>query len=460
MQEEDGKTMTRVAPFIGTRYNPTAVGDLSKVMAPPYDVISPEMQEALYQKSPYNVVRMILGKEEMGDDEYNNKYERAASFLREWKNNGLLIDDPGKFFYIYQQEFQTADKAVHVRTGIFAAIQLEGAGKGKILAHEHTFSGPKADRLKLLRSTRCNLSPIFCLYSDPEKESDRLIEEVVKKDAPRIELKDDEGVIHRLWLMSDPIKVKSLAKRLQDLPFFIADGHHRYETAVTYCQEMKNSREAEERRKTQPWSHTLSFLTNCEADGLLILPTHRVLSAELGADIDHAEILEDLACFFDVTPFQVNLKQPETEGVRIEKELREKGQGSTAFAMVLPGGKGYYLRLKKDANLREELVDPDTHEEVAQLDVTVLHQYILPQVWIGNPEMELDDQDIFYVKDSAKSLAMLGAPTHASAVFLMNPPTMEQVRNIASHNLRMPHKSTYFYPKLLTGMVLRDHQAE
>jgi uncharacterized protein (DUF1015 family) len=140
-------------------------------MAPPYDVISPDMQEALYQKSPFNVVRMILGKEERGDDEYNNKYERAASFLREWKDNGQLIDDPGKFFYIYQQEFRTADQAVHVRTGIFAAIQLEGAGKGKILAHEHTFSGPKADRLKLLRSTRCNLSPIFCLYSDPAKES-------------------------------------------------------------------------------------------------------------------------------------------------------------------------------------------------------------------------------------------------------------------------------------------------
>jgi len=184
------------------------------------------------------------------------------------------------------------------------------------------------------------------------------------------------------------------------------------------------------------------------------------LSAELGADVDHAEILEDLSAFFDITPFQVNLKDPETEGVRIEKELRNLGQGTTAFAMVLPGGKAYYLRQKANVNLREEMVDPEIHEEVARLDVSVLHQYILPQVWIGNPEMELDDQDIFYVKDAGKSLAMLGAPTHASVVFLMNPPTMEQVRNIASHNLRMPHKSTYFYPKLLTGMVLRDHRAE
>ena len=167
-------------------------------------------------------------------------------------------------------------------------------------------------------------------------------------------------------------------------------------------------------------------------------------------------MLQDLKECFDLTPVKVDLKKAQAEGPRLMEKLVELGKSGTAFAMVLPGGKGYYLTLKSKEAIRREMAE-DLHPEIAALDVSLLHEYIIPQVWVGNPEMEFDDHDIFYVKDAGEALKMLGAPTFASAVFLMNAPTVEQVRTIAMKNLRMPHKSTYFYPKLLTGMVLRDH---
>ena len=432
-----------------------AIEGLAQVTAPPYDVISPKRQDELYERSPFNIVRMILGKEHVDDDEYNNKYQRAASFLKDWKSSGALMDDPGKNFYIYQQEYKTPDKKTRVRTGFFAAIRLERPGKGNIHAHEHTFEGPKADRLKLLRSTHCNLSPIFCLYSDPSRESDKLLEEVLSQGPPRMELTDDEKVTHRLWLISDMARIKRLSALLQDKAFFIADGHHRYETALNYYEEMKDAK-PNRKDKASPYAYTLSFLMNCEAPGLEILPTHRVLSGELGVDVEQEEILEDLEEFFDLKPVKVNLKKADSEGAALCKKIETLGKKTSAFALVFPGGRGFILTLKPKSGLEEELPE-DLHRDVAVLDVSIMHEYIIPRIWIGNPEMELDDLDIFYLKDAGEALRMLGAPTYACAVFLMNAPTMEHVRRIASQNLRMPHKSTYFYPKLLTGLVLRDH---
>ena len=449
--------MARVLPFVGTRYNPKATENLASVMAPPYDVISPEMQDVLHERDPHNIVRLILGKDQIEDDEYNNKYQRAASLLKEWKSNGTLIDDPCKNFYIYQQEFRTPNGNVHVRTGVLAALKVErlDKGEGHVHGHERTFEGPKADRLKLLRSTRCNLSPVFCLYPDSERETDALFKMVTEKEPPRAEFTDDDKVIHRLWLLSNSAKVKRLSDLLQDKDFVIADGHHRYETAVRYCEEMRR-REGKTREKLPPYAYTLAFLTNYDSDGLIILPTHRVLSAELGEGIDYDEIFEDLKGFFDVETVRLDLKKVRSESSALIARLAEAGRTTPSFIMVLPGGKAYLLRLKKNAAIAEEMRS-GIPELISRLDVTILHEYIISNVWVGNPEIELDDKDVFYVKDAVAALEMLKAPTRASAVFLMNPPRMEQVQAIASQNLRMPHKTTYFYPKLITGMVLRDH---
>jgi uncharacterized protein (DUF1015 family) len=448
--------MARVLPFVGTRYNPKAMENLASVMAPPYDVISPEMQDALYQRDPHNIVRLILGKEQSDDDEYNNKYQRAASVFKEWKSNGTLIDDPCKNFYIYQQEFQTPDGVAHARTGVLAALKVERLDKGRIHGHEHTFEGPKADRLKLLRSTRCNLSPIFCLFSDEQREIDALLKTVTEKEPPRTEFTDENKVVHRLWLLANGAKVKSLSDLFQDKDFLIADGHHRYETAVRYCEEMVRREGKPPRDKLPSYTYTLAFLTNCESDGLVILPTHRVLSAELGEGVDQQEVLDDLKAFFDIEKIRVDMKKARAAAPGLIAKLEEAGRTASSFVMVLPGGKGYLLRLKKDAAVAGEM-RPEIPAPIAKLDVTILHEHIVSNVWVGNPEMELDDKDIYYVKDAGDALEMLKAPTRASAVFLMNPPRMAQVREIATQNLRMPHKTTYFYPKLITGMVLRDH---
>lgn len=447
--------MARVLPFVGTRFNPKAVDDLASVMAPPYDVINDAMREDLYGASVFNIVRLILGKEQVDDDEYHNKYQRAASLLKEWKSGGVLMDDPCKNFYVYQQVFSTPEGKEYTRTGFFAAIKLEDPEKGRIKGHEMTFSGPKEDRLKLLRSTRCNLSPIFCLYSDPAREADAILESVTSKEAPRMEVTtESDGVTHRLWLLSSSTKVKHLSALMQDRGFCIADGHHRYETAVRYAQEM--NRGARRRGERPPHAYTLAFLANSEAEGTVILPTHRVLSSDLGDDIDYEEILEDLEAHFDVSPVKVDLKKPEKEGPRLVSKLEKTAKDRTAFIMVLPNGKGYHLALREGACVADDMPE-GLDSEIARLDVSVLHHYIISQVWVGNPEVELDDQDVFYVKDGAAALAMLKGREQASAVFLMNAPRMDQVWAISNRNLRMPHKTTFFYPKLLTGMVVRDH---
>ena len=449
--------MARVLPFVGTRYNPKAVENLAGVMAPPYDIISPSMQEALYQLSPFNIVRLILGKDQVDDDEYNNKYQRAASFLKDWRSKGIVIDDPCKNFYVYQQEFRMPDNKVRVRTGFFAAILIEDPEKGMIHGHERTFEGPKADRLKLLRSTNCNLSPIFCLYDDPQKYSDDLLRAITEKEPSRTDLTDDEGVRHRLWVLSNSSKVKQLSAMMQNRKFFIADGHHRYETAVQYCMEKAMAQGL--RKNDHPsYTYVFSFLMNSNSDGLVILPTHRVLSKEFGEGVNHAEVMQDLEEFFEVIPLHVDLKKAQSEGERITREIETSAAKSTTFAMVLPGGKGCLLRLKTDKPIRDEMRSSPP-PVIAKLDVSVLHEYIIPKIWIGNPEVELDDQDVFYVRGADEALTMLGHPTFASAVFLMNAPCVEQVQEIASLKLRMPHKTTYFYPKLLTGMVLRDLSA-
>jgi uncharacterized protein (DUF1015 family) len=445
--------MARVLPFVGTRYNPKAVDRLDAVVAPPYDVISPEKQEELYQANPCNIVRVDLGKDQVDDDEYRNKYQRAASLLKEWKSNGVLIDDPCKNFYIYQQEYQ-ANKKTFKRTGFFAAIKVEDPEKGRIRGHEQTFEGPKEDRLKLMRATHYNLSPIFCLYPDEARETDALLASVTEKEPPRVEITTPDEIVHRLWLLSNSAKVKQLSSLMQDMDFCIADGHHRYETAVRYA--LEQNRLLGKRKGEHPaYIYTMAFLTNMRDEGLQILPTHRVLSPELGEDVDLDEVVTDLKEYFDVVPTKVDMKKLPAEGARLVKKIEELGQKSTSFAMVLPGGKGYFLSLKKDSGIENE--QPDSMEEdIAKLDVSILHQFIIAQVWVGNPEIELDDQDVYYVKDAGDALKMLAAPTSASAVFLMNPPKIEQVRAISMKRLRMPHKTTFFFPKLLTGLVMRD----
>lgn len=448
--------MSEILPFRGTRYNNQIIDDLSKVISPPYDVISKEMQEALYQRHPNNIVRIILTKDE-GDENFADKYTQAANYFRTWRSEGILIEDHQPSLYLYEQEFKLPDGSRKSRKGFFALLKIQDYSEGGVRAHEHTFAGPKADRFKLLQATRANLSPIFLIYKDPERTVAELIEQRMRGSRPWATVTDDDGVVHRLWVVSKKDFIAAVREQMLPKELFIADGHHRYETAVAYRNFMREQTGLKDGR--QPFDYTMVYLTHAEQDGLVILPTHRALSKSLMNEIDFKEAFEELKETFDITSEKVDLAKGESLATKITEKIAELGKKRTSFAMIEASGKVHYLQLKKSAK-PEELIDAeDMPDVVKRLDVSVLHHYIINRVFIGNPEFELEEDECFYVRDVGKLFEMLRSKK-ATLAFVMNATPMEQVLEIVAAGIKMPHKSTYFHPKLADGLVMRDMALE
>lgn len=443
--------MTEVVPFIGTRYNSRLIENLSHVLAPPYDVITPEGQRVYYHRHPNNVVRLVLGHEKVTDDEYNNKYIRAANYLQTWKRDGILVEDNKKCLYVCEQEFTLPGLGATRRRGLFALVKLEDYGSGKIRGHEQTFARPKSDRLKLLRATRCNLCPIFALYSDPEKKLDAVFDECIKAKVWETVV-DDEQVTYRFWVVHSKKTINQIRQLMAGKDLFIADGHHRYEAALAYRDEMREA--SGKRDGRQPYDYLMVFLSNFYDKGMAVLPTHRVLSRELGAGVDLDEVVEDLAQHFNLTEISVDLANLDLAELTIREEVAKAGKERTAFGMVLPNGRTVICSLKKNAR-HCKMIEEKMSLGVKSLDVTILHKFVIAHVWIGNPEIELDDEDIFYVRDIKDVLSLLQA-RKGSVGFVLNSIPIEQLRKIACKGEIMPHKSTFFYPKIITGLVMRD----
>lgn len=448
--------MAEILPFRGTRYNNQLIPDLSLVISPPYDVISKEMQDALYERHPNNVVRLILTKDE-GDDNFSDKYTRAANYLRTWRSEGILIEDHQPSLYLYEQEFKTPDGARRVRRGFFALVKLQDYQEGGIRAHEHTFAGPKADRFKLLQATRANLSPIFLIFNDPDKEVAPLIDERMDATRPWACVTDEDGVIHRLWVVSKKEFIATIRESMLPKELFIADGHHRYETALAYRDFMRSETGARDGK--QPFDYTMVYLTPAEQDGLVILPTHRALSKSLMADINLRECLDELREYFDISTEKVDFAKGEAAAAKITKKIAELGAKRTAMALLEATGKVHYLHLKEDADPNDLIDSDDIPEVVKRLDVSILHQFIINRVFIGNPDFELEEDDCFYVRDVSKLFEMLRSKK-ATVAFVLNPTPMSQVLEIVAAGIKMPHKSTYFHPKLADGLVMRDMSLE
>lgn len=449
--------MAEILPFIGTRYNSQLIGNISKVLAPPYDIISPELQDELYQRHEFNIIRLELGKEKPGDDGFSNKYSRAANTFRTWRSDGILIEEEQPSIYLYEQEFKLANGEVKKRRGFYGLVKLEDYRSGEIKAHEQTFAGPKADRLKLMHATHANLSPIFVIYKDPKREVFDLISEKMKE-RPWEEAVDDDGVIHRLWVVHKKDFIMKLHDMIRERKLFIADGHHRYETALTFRDQMRE--ETGKCDGKQPFDYMMMYLTDAEQDGLVILPTHRVLTKRLMNEVDFKEALEEISENFDIHTDKVDLEKPGPESKRLLAKVQHMGAGgSVAFAMVQCSGKVHYLKLKGDVAPADLIDDDDLPELVKGLDISVLHHYIINQVFVGNPEFELDDDECLYVRDVKRVLELLAAKKGAAA-FLLNPTPLEQVVRIVSAGIKMPHKSTYFFPKIITGLVVRNLDCE
>lgn len=448
--------MAEILPFIGTRYNSQLIGNLGAVVAPPYDVIPPEFQDELYRRHANNVVRLILPKEEVSDGSFSDKYTRAANTLKTWRRDGILIEDEKPSIYLYEQEFKLPTGEVRRRRGFFALVKLEDYESGTIKAHEQTFAGPKADRLKLIRATHANLSPIFVIFNDVKRAVLGSIEERMKDHRAWEEVVDDDGVIHRLWVVQKKEFVMKLRDTMKDMRLFIADGHHRYETALNFRNEMRDA--TGRRDGKQPFDYMMMYCTCAEQDGLVILPTHRVLTRQLMADVNLEDALEELAENFDHEDGKADLANPD-DAKRVLEKVEKLGTKAPSFGMVFPSGKVRYLTLKRGTKPVELIDDDDLPDAVKELDVTILHHYIMNQVMIGNPEFEVDDDDCLYVRDVKRAFDLLKSKKGALAI-IMNATPMEQVMKIVSEGIKMPHKSTYFHPKIISGLVIRNMDCE
>lgn len=428
--------MPEIRPFRGVRYDMALVGALSDVVAPPYDVIDSALQNQLYAASPYNVIRLELNKPEPDDAPGADRYTRAARFLKEWRREGILREDNQPALYLHDQTF-TVDGKSFTRTGFLARVRLEPFGQGKIYPHEQTLSGPKADRLSLYNATGFNLSPVFGLYPDPNAEVIRAIEAGVRDRTP-LEATDHLGVVHRLWPVIDGTAQTAVSGLMADKSIFIADGHHRYETGLKYRDDL--AAKGELTGDDDPANFVMMQLVGMSDPGLLILPTHRLAKGFPGLTAE--TLAAALASEFDVT-----IVGQGDAACRAAWEEIEMGGDQDVLGFGTVADDTYLLaRLRSD--LLMDKLATDHGAEWRALGVSILHVLVLDHLLknLGNAEcryVHLIDEVLTATAAKACDLACL-VPAAG----------MEHVEAIASNLEKMPPKSTYFYPKLLTGVVL------
>jgi uncharacterized protein (DUF1015 family) len=430
--------MADIRGFRGFRYDLGQVGSLSDVIAPPYDVIDPLLQEKLYNQSPFNAIRLELTRQEPDDDDSKNKYSRAAQTLNEWIFANVLRQDTARSLYVYEQEFE-AEGAKYIRRGFFARVRLEPFGQGKIYAHEQTMSGPKEDRLKLYRATGFNLSPIFGLYPDPENEIFRVLEPFTLK-SPPLEAKDHLGVTSRLWVITDSRAVSTVVGSMGPKPIYIADGHHRYETGVKYLEERRAAGEVPDDESAPNFA--LMMLVGMTDPGLVILPTHRLLSG-LG-NVSSQQLESILSDYFEIVERCGTDAQAAWDHIQMDGSQSILGFGTAA------DGQWFVARLR-DLEVMRELA-PDQSDDWRELGVSVLHKLAIEKLLretTGNP---IVCRYVHLLREVTDAIAAKDCQVAA----LVPAATMGHVERIAGHLEKMPPKSTYFYPKLLTGLVFNS----
>lgn len=443
--------MPKIEAFAGLRYDLGHVGALSNVVAPPYDVIDPAMQDRLYKKHPANVVRLILNRTEPGDDEQENNYARAARFLRNWQQEGVLFQEPDPAVYVYHQIFEQEGHSL-IRRGFMARCGLERFGEGNIYPHEETMPGPKADRLKLTRACGANLSQIFGLYPDPESEVQEILEEAVRGESP-LEATDELGVIHRIWPITDVAVLSRLTAATGPKPMFIADGHHRYETACNYRDELAA---AGKLGPTDPANGVLMMCVGMNDPGLIVQPTHRLFRGlpELSAE----ELAEKLGDHFSTQVVGEGTGLAE----RVWEEIETENSQGTIGLFTTKDQRWTLLRISDIGRERMAQLAPDHSPDWRELGVSILHRLIVDDLLhaAGHPKPGY----VHTVSELVQGLNENSEPGGAGEISepyrlaaLVMPATIEHIRKISEHGERMPAKSTYFYPKLLAGLVIHAH---
>ena len=445
--------MPSIRPFKGIIYNKRKVKDIAKVDAPPDDVIPPKMQGKLYRKHRNNVIRLILGKIGEDDNENNNRYTRAAKTFESWLKEKILVQDGDPAIYIYSQTYKYDNRTIErigfislmkldltsemrrarfasrnlskFRVGFMRGLNVPYASRNKVLPHENTLKAPKEDRLNLMRSVKANLSPIFMLYEDDRDEISGILKKVTVRTKPFIDI-DIDSVRNRAWKLTGKKAIEKIEKFMGGKNIFIADGHHRYETAVNYANEAQDGSS----------KYTLAYFCKLDDNSLTILPTHRLIK-DIGR-LNRPSIIERLKKFFAIEEYP-----SAGECILALKGLKDHH----AFGMYMGGNKFYCIRLKREG-VAQALMGKGSRDWKG-LDVAVLHLFIIQKVLAIRDE----DDNIEFEKDARESLKLVDKGRFKIA-FLLNPTKVSEVKKVAEHGEKMPRKATYFYPKLLSGLVI------
>ncbi len=421
--------MAEIKAFRGLRFDCKKAGDIDKLVCPPYDIISEEQRQAYLSENEHNIIRLELPK---GDDPYRT----AGQTLKEWMRSGILRKEDKDAVYIYEEEF-TLSGTTRSFKGCIVRVRLEEFSKGIILPHEETLSKAKEDRFNLMKAANCNFSQIYSLFTDEihgiTSRLDRL-----SSGKPEAELTDCDNVTHRLWVVTDENEISALCSDFSDKKLYIADGHHRYETALNYrnyCRENGIGNGAED--------YVMMMLVDMEHPGLLVLPTHRILR---DLKINPDEVINKCGEYFDITEYSGT----ET----IESVLKERyDSGDKAFAYY-SGGNKYRLLVLKNKTAVSGLLSGKS-EAYCGLDVSVLHTLVLERIFGIDSENMANQINLTYVKEFKAAISAVDNGS-AQCAFILNPTKVEEIKDVAAAGEKMPQKSTYFYPKLITGLVMNE----
>ncbi|UCD13058.1 MAG: DUF1015 domain-containing protein [Thermoplasmatales archaeon] len=431
--------MVEISPFRGVTYNKKKIDNIYRVMSPPYDIISEEMQDELHEKHPYNFVKLILGKQFPDDTEKNNRYTRAKKLFDEWQKQSVLVKSNKSVIYPYKIKY-TINNQIKTMRGFFVLLKLDPEYK-MVKAHERTLSKPKADRLNLIRACHANLEPIQLLYIDEKDKIRKKIDETLKD--PTMEVKGYDGFNHKLWKLDDDDVIAMIKKKLKDEILFIADGHHRYQTAINYATELKEKTGNIDENAT--FNYRMVVLVNMFDEGLSILPTHRLIKMP---ELDFKTFIEKLGDYFTVEEKEIDSsgKDYASFGKAIMKDIESKSEHK--FALYCKNK--YYVLTLKDEKIMDELT-PDRSSMWRKLDVSILHKIILEKL-LGIHEKDLEDH-VKYTRVDSEAIQLVEGEKFDFS-FLMNATKIEELKAIADAGEHMPQKSTYFLPKMLSGLVM------
>jgi uncharacterized protein (DUF1015 family) len=434
--------MVKVAAFKGITYNKEKIKDLDKVMSPPYDIISSKQQDSLYENSPYNFVRLILGRQFPDDDEENNRYSRAKKYFEQWQKERVLIGSEAEAIYPYKITYMLNNEK-KTMNGFFILLHIDKDYK-KVKAHERTLSKPKADRLNLMRACYANLEPIQLLYIDEQGKINKEIQDSLNSDA-LIDVSGYDGFSHAIWKITDESIINSIKDYLDDEILFIADGHHRYQTAINYADEMVEK--TKNTKSDAPFQYRMVILANMFDEGLAILPTHRLL--HLPNSLTKEKLQSRLKKYFSVETFS---RDNSIDPVKLADHIKKQIDTDSKHKFAIFFKDTYFIITLKDEAVMDNLAK-DRSETWRKLDVSILHKIVIEEIMSITQE-NLEDH-VKYTREDEEAIQVVDDKTYDCSIF-MNATKIEELKAIADAGEHMPQKSTYFLPKMLSGLVMYD----